>query len=126
MARVKRGVAAHARHKKVLDLAKGYRGRGSTNYRIALERVEKALRYAYRDRRNKKRDFRGLWIQRINAAVREHGLNYSQFMAGVKAAGIEIDRKVLAAIAFDDPQGFAAIVEKARAARPVAAARPAE
>ena len=126
MARVKRGVAAHARHKKVLDLAKGYRGRGSTNYRIALERVEKALRYAYRDRRNKKRDFRGLWIQRINAAVREHGLNYSQFMAGVKAAGIEIDRKVLAAIAFDDPQGFAAIVEKARAARPVAAAQPAE
>jgi len=120
MARVKRGVTAHARHKKVLDLAKGYRGRSSTNYRIALERVEKALQYAYRDRRNKKRDFRGLWIQRINAAVREHGLTYSQFIAGVKAAGIEMDRKVLAAIAFDDPQGFAAIVEKARAARPAA------
>ena len=118
MARVKRGVTAHARHKKVLDLAKGYRGRSSTNYRIALERVEKALQYAYRDRRNKKRDFRGLWIQRINAAVREHGLTYSQFMAGIKAAGVEIDRKVMAAIAFDDPQAFATLVEKARAARP--------
>jgi large subunit ribosomal protein L20 len=116
MARVKRGVTKHARHKKVLKLAKGYVGRSSTAYRPALERVEKALQYAYRDRRNKKRDFRGLWIQRINAAVREHGLTYSRFMAGVKAAGIEIDRKVLAAIAFDDAQAFAAIVEKARAA----------
>ncbi|MCO6414768.1 50S ribosomal protein L20 [Siccirubricoccus sp. KC 17139] len=118
MARVKRGVTAHARHKKVLKLAKGYVGRSSTNYRPALERVEKALQYAYRDRRNKKRDFRGLWIQRINAAVREHGLTYSQFIAGVKAAGIELDRKVMAAIAFDDPASFAALVEKARAAKP--------
>src|SRR5690348_4773760 len=84
MARVKRGVTAHARHKKVLELAKGYRGRNSSAYRIALEKVEKALRYAYRDRRNKKRDFRGLWIQRINAAAREHGLTYSQLMHGLK------------------------------------------
>lgn len=117
MARVKRGVTAHARHKKVLKLAKGYVGRSSTNYRPALERVEKALQYAYRDRRNKKRDFRGLWIQRINAAVREHGLTYSQFIAGIKAAGVEMDRKVMAALAFDEPQAFAALVEKARAAR---------
>lgn len=118
MARVKRGVTAHARHKKVLKFAKGYVGRSSTNYRPALERVEKALQYAYRDRRNKKRDFRGLWIQRINAAVREHGLTYSQFIAGIKAAGVEMDRKVMAALAFDEPQAFAALVEKARAARP--------
>jgi large subunit ribosomal protein L20 len=83
MARVKRGTTTHARHKKVLDLAKGYRGRGSKAYRIALEKVEKALRYAYRDRRNKKRDFRGLWIQRINAGVREHGMTYSQFIHGL-------------------------------------------
>ena len=116
MARVKRGVTSHARHKKVLALAAGYRGRSSTNYRIALERVEKALQYAYRDRRNKKRDFRGLWIQRINAAVREHGLTYSRFIAGIKAAGIEMDRKVMAALAFDEPAAFAALVEKAKAA----------
>ncbi|GAA0591752.1 50S ribosomal protein L20 [Craurococcus roseus] len=127
MARVKRGVVAHARHKKVLKLAKGYVGRSSTNYRIALERVEKALQYAYRDRRNKKRDFRGLWIQRINAAAREHGMTYSRFMAGIKAAGIEMDRKVMATIAFDDPQSFAALVEKAKAAAPAQpeAAQPA-
>ncbi|HWX47656.1 MAG TPA: 50S ribosomal protein L20 [Roseomonas sp.] len=118
MARVKRGVTAHARHKKVLKLAKGYVGRSSTNYRPALERVEKALQYAYRDRRNKKRDFRGLWIQRINAAVREHGLTYSKFIAGIKAAGIELDRKVLAAIAFEDAASFGALVEKAKAALP--------
>src|SRR5438309_9021714 len=118
MARVKRGVTAHARHKKVLELAKGYRGRNSSAYRIALEKVEKALRYAYRDRRNKKRDFRGLWIQRINAACRAHGMPYSHFIAGIKAANIDIDRKVMAAIAFDDPASFAALVEKARAARP--------
>ena len=120
MSRVKRGVTTHARHKKILKLAKGYVGRSSTNFRPALQRVEKALQYAYRDRRNKKRDFRGLWIQRINAAVREQGLTYSQFIAGVKAAGIELDRKVMAAIAFDDPKSFAALVEKARAARPAA------
>ena len=116
MARVKRGVTTHARHKKVLDLAKGYRGRNSTAYRIALEKVEKALRYAYRDRRNKKRDFRGLWIQRINAGVREHGLTYSQFIHGLKQAGIELDRKVLADIAAREPESFKAIVESARAA----------
>jgi large subunit ribosomal protein L20 len=116
MARVKRGVTTHARHKKVLDQSKGFVGRSSTNYRIALERLEKSLQYAYRDRRNKKREFRGLWIQRINAAVREHGLTYSRFIAGLNLAGIEIDRKVLAAIAYDDAASFAAIVEKAKAA----------
>lgn len=116
MARVKRGVTAHARHKKVLDLAKGYRGRGSTAYRVAIEKVEKALRYAYRDRRNKKRDFRGLWIQRINAGVREHGLTYSQFMHGMKLASIDIDRKVLSDLAIREPEAFAAIVAQARAA----------
>jgi large subunit ribosomal protein L20 len=110
MARVKRGVTTHARHKKVLELAKGYRGRNSSAYRIALEKVEKALRYAYRDRRNKKRDFRGLWIQRINAAAREHGLTYSQFMHGIKLAGLELDRKVLSDIAIREPEAFAAII----------------
>ena len=124
MARVKRGVVAHARHKKVLKLAKGYVGRSSTNFRPALQRVEKALQYAYRDRRNKKRDFRGLWIQRINAAVREHGMTYSRFMAGIKAAGVEMDRKVMATIAFDDPSAFAALVEKAKAAAPAAEQQP--
>ena len=113
MARVKRGVAAHARHKKVLDLAKGYRGRGSKAFRVAIEKVEKALRYAYRDRRNKKRDFRGLWIQRINAGVREHGLTYSQFIAGIKKAGIEVDRKVLADLAVREPAAFGALVKQA-------------
>src|ERR1700736_83468 len=117
MARVKRGVTAHARHKKVLGLAKGYRGRGSTVYRIAIEKVEKALRYAYRDRRNKKRDFRGLWIQRINAAVREHGLTYSQFMHGVKLAGLDIDRKGLSDLAIREPEAFQAIAATARSAR---------
>jgi large subunit ribosomal protein L20 len=124
MARVKRGVTTHARHKKVLELAKGYRGRGGTAYRIAIEKVEKALRYAYRDRRNKKRDFRGLWIQRINAAVREHGLTYSQFMHGVKLAGLELDRKVLSDLAIREPEAFAAVVGTAKAAleaQPVAA-----
>ena len=116
MARVKRGVTTHARHKKVLDASKGFFGRSSTNYRIALERLEKSLQYAYRDRRVKKREFRGLWIQRINAATREHGLTYSKFIAGLKLAGIEMDRKVLAAIAYDDPASFAAIVQKVQAA----------
>ncbi|MFT8244319.1 50S ribosomal protein L20 [Roseomonas sp. BN140053] len=120
MARVKRGVTKHARHKKVLKLAKGYVGRSSTAYRPALERVEKALQYAYRDRRNKKREFRGLWIQRINAACREHGLTYSRFIAGIKAAGIEMDRKVMATIAFDDAASFGALVEKAKASLPAA------
>ena len=125
MARVKRGVTTHARHKKVLGLAKGYRGRGGTVYRIAIEKVEKALRYAYRDRRNRKRDFRGLWIQRINAAVREHGLTYSQFMHGVKLAGLELDRKVLSDLAIREPEAFAAVIGTAKAAldqaQPVAA-----
>jgi len=116
MARVKRGVTQHARHKKVLKQAKGYVGRSSTNYRIALERLEKALRYAYRDRRNKKRDFRALWIQRINAAVRAHGLTYSKFIAGLKKAGITMDRKILAAMAYEDEQSFTEIVKKAQEA----------
>ena len=116
MARVKRGVTTHARHKKVLAQSKGFVGRSSTNYRIALERLEKSLQYAYRDRRNKKRDFRGLWIQRINAAVRDHGLTYSRFIDGLNRAGIEIDRKVLAAIAYDDAATFGEIVRKAQAA----------
>jgi large subunit ribosomal protein L20 len=116
MARVKRGTTIHARHQKVLEQSKGFRGRSATNYRIALERLEKSLQYAYRDRRNRKRDFRGLWIQRINAAVREHGLTYSRFIAGLKSAGIEMDRKMLAAIAYDDPASFGEIVKKVQAA----------
>src|ERR1700740_1364829 len=116
MASVKRGVTTHARHKKVLDLAKGYRGRGSKAYRIALEKVEKALRYAYRDRRNRKRDFRGLWIQRINAGAREHGLTYSQFMHGIKLAGLDLDRKVLSDIAIREPDAFQAIAATAQSA----------
>src|SRR5262252_10509823 len=116
MARVKRGVTTHARHKKIVDMGAGYFGRSSTNYRIALERVEKALQYAYRDRRNKKRDFRALWIQRINAGAREHGLTYSQFIAGIKRAGIAIDRKVLADLAIREPEAFQAIATTARSA----------
>ena len=116
MARVKRGVTTHARNKKVLELAKGYRGRASTNYRVAIEKVEKGLRYAYRDRRAKKRNFRGLWIQRINAGVRELGMTYSQFMNGVKRAGIELDRKVLSDLAIHEPDAFKAIVASAQAA----------
>ncbi|GIK98706.1 MAG: 50S ribosomal protein L20 [Alphaproteobacteria bacterium] len=115
MARVKRGVTTHARHKKIVDMAAGYRGRASTNFRIAIERVEKGLQYAYRDRRNRKRDFRGLWIQRINAGVREHGLTYSQFIGGIKRAGIEIDRKVLAELAAREPEAFRALVEQVKA-----------
>ena len=118
MARVKRGVTAHARHKKVLDLAKGYRGRGSKAYRVAIEKVEKGLRYAYRDRRNKKREFRGLWIQRINAGARLNGLTYSQFMDGLKKAAIEVDRKVLADIAVKDAAAFASLAATAKAAAP--------
>ncbi len=125
MARVKRGVTAHARHKKVLDLAKGYRGRGSKAYRVALEKVEKGLRYAYRDRRNKKREFRGLWIQRINAGARLNGLTYSQFMDGLKKSGIEVDRKVLADIAAQEPDSFRLLVEQAKTALGNAAAQAA-
>ena len=125
MARVKRGVTAHARHKKILDLAKGYRGRGSTAYRVAIEKVEKGLRYAYRDRRNKKREFRSLWIQRINAGARMHGLTYSQFMDGLKKAGIEVDRKVLSDIAAQEPDSFRLLVDQAKTALGGAAAQAA-
>ncbi len=114
MSRVKRGVTKKARHKKILKLAKGYRGRAKNCFRIAIQKVEKALRYAYRDRRNKKRDLRGLWIQRINAAVREHNLIYSKFINGLKLAQIDIDRKVLADLAMNQPQAFAEIVAKVK------------
>ena len=116
MARVKGGTASINRHKKVLRLASGYRGRSNNCYRIALERLEKALQYAYRDRRNKKRDFRGLWIQRINAAARIHGMTYSKLMGGLKLAGITLDRKALADIAVHDINGFGKIAEQAKAA----------
>ncbi len=116
MARVKRGVTTHARHRKILKLAKGYRGRASTCFRVAIEKVEKALRYAYRDRRAKKRNFRALWIQRINAGTRQYGVPYSRFMDGLKKAGIALDRKVLADIAAREPEAFKALVEKAQAA----------
>ena len=114
MAHVKRGTTTHARHKKILKLAKGYRGRSKSCYRIAVERVERALQYAYRDRRTKKRDFRALWIQRINAATRVHGLVYSKFISGLKAANIDLDRKVLSDLATREPETFAKIVEKAK------------
>jgi large subunit ribosomal protein L20 len=113
MARVKRGVTTHARHRKIIKLAKGYRGRSSTNFRIAIEKVEKALRYAYRDRRVRKRNFRALWIQRINAGARQNGLTYSRFMSGLKRAGIELDRKVLSDIATREPAAFKTLVEQA-------------
>jgi len=116
MARVKRGVTARARHKKVLKLAKGYRGRAKDAFRVGIEKVEKGLRYAYRDRRAKKRTFRSLWIQRINAGVRAEGLTYSEFMNGMKRAGIEIDRKVLADLAAREPAAFKTLVESARSA----------
>lgn len=116
MAHVKRGVTTHARHKKVLKMAKGYRGRNSTCFRVAIEKVEKGLKYAYRDRRAKKRNFRSLWIQRINAGVREHGMVYSQFMNGLLKAGIELDRKVLSDIATREPAAFKVLVEQSKAA----------
>jgi large subunit ribosomal protein L20 len=116
MSRVKRGVTTHARHKKILKLAKGYRGRASTCFSIAIEKVEKALRYAYRDRRAKKRNFRALWIQRINAGARANGLTYSQFMNGLKKANIALDRKVLSDIATREPESFTSLVKQAQAA----------
>ena len=115
MPRVKRGVTARARHKKVLALAKGFRGRRGNVFRIAKEAVMKAGQYAYRDRRTKKRVFRQLWIARINAAARELGLTYSQFANGIRKAGIEIDRKVLAELAVHDPAAFGAICSQAKA-----------
>ncbi|MDX1423568.1 MAG: 50S ribosomal protein L20 [Kiloniellales bacterium] len=116
MARVKRGVTTHARHKKVIKQAKGYQGRGRNAYRVAIERVEKALQYAYRDRRVKKRNFRALWIQRINAGAREHGLTYSQLMNGLRKAGVELDRKVLSDLAVREPAAFKSLVEQAQGA----------
>jgi len=120
MAHVKRGVPGRARHKKILGMAKGYRGRANSSFRIALEKVEKGLRYAYRDRRAKKRNFRALWVQRINAGAREEGMTYSQFINGLKHAGILLDRKVLADLAMQEPAAFKAIVAQARAALPKA------
>lgn len=114
MSRVKSGKVSKNRHKKILKLAKGYRGRSNNCFSIAIEKVEKALQYAYRDRRNRKRDFRGLWIQRINAAVREHNMVYSQFMGGLKKAEVDIDRKVLAELAVNNPKGFADIVNQVK------------
>ena len=116
MSRVKRGVTAHARHKKILDMAKGYRGRNKNVFRVAVEKVEKGLQYAYRDRRAKKRNFRSLWIQRINAATRLHDMTYSRFISGLNKAGIELDRKVLADIALKEPANFAKLVEAAKGA----------
>jgi large subunit ribosomal protein L20 len=116
MARVKRGVTAHAKHKKVLEQAKGFYGRRKNTIRAAKAAVDKAGQYAYRDRKVRKRQFRGLWIQRINAAARLEGLTYSRFMHGLEQAGIEIDRKVLANIAGADPVAFKAIADKVRAA----------
>jgi large subunit ribosomal protein L20 len=116
MARVKRGVTTHARHKKVIKQAKGYQGRGRNAYRVAIERVEKALQYAYRDRRVRKRNFRALWIQRINAGAREHGLTYSQLMNGLRKAGVELDRKVLSDLAVREPAAFKSLVDQAQSA----------
>ena len=118
MARIKRGVTTRSKHKRILDQAKGYYGRRKNTIRIAKQAVEKSMQYAYRDRKNKKRTFRALWIQRLNAAVREHGLTYSRFIAGLGKAGIEVDRKVLSDIAIREPEAFAAIVEQAKAALP--------
>jgi large subunit ribosomal protein L20 len=117
MARVKRGVTAHARHKKILNLAKGYRGRKKNVFRLATQAVTRAGVYAYRDRRVKKREFRALWIARINAAAREHGLSYSRFMNGLKKASIEIDRKVLSDLAMFNPEAFAGLAAQAKACR---------
>jgi len=115
MARVKRGVVANRRHKKVLKKAKGYYGARSRIYRVAIQAVTKAGQYAYRDRRVKKHEFRALWIARINAAAREHGMTYSVFMNGLKKAAIEVDRKVLADIAVADKPAFQRFVEQAKA-----------
>ena len=116
MARVKRGVVAHAKHKKVLEQAKGFYGRRKNTIRAAKAAVDRAGQYAYRDRRNKKRSFRALWIQRINAAVREEGLTYSQFINGAKKAGIELDRKVMADLAMNEGAAFKAIITQAKGA----------
>jgi len=116
MARVKRGVTSRAKHKKVLKSVKGQWGRRKNTIRVARQAMEKAMQYAYRDRRNKKRDFKSLWIQRINAGVRLEGLTYSKFINGLSKSGIKIDRKILAEIAYDNPEAFKTIVKKAQAA----------
>ena len=116
MARVKRGVTSHAKHKKVLKAVKGQWGRRKNTIRVARQAMEKAMQYAYRDRRNKKRDFKSLWIQRINAGVRAEGLTYSKFINGLSRSGIKLDRKILAEIAYDNPEAFKTIVKKAQAA----------
>ena len=116
MARVKRGVTSHAKHKKVLKAVKGQWGRRKNTIRVARQAMEKAMQYAYRDRRNKKREFKSLWIQRINAGVRAEGLTYSKFINGLNRSGIKIDRKILAEIAYDNPEAFKTIVKKAQAA----------
>ena len=118
MARVKRGVTAHAKHKKVYKAAKGYYGRRKNTIRVAKQAVEKAGQYAFRDRKRRKRNFRALWIQRLNAAVRPFGLNYSKFIDGLSKAGLIVDRKVLSDLAITQPAAFQAIVEKAKAALP--------
>ena len=117
MTRVSRGVTAKARHRKVLRRAKGYYGRRKNVFRVAVQAVERGMQYAYRDRKKRKSDFRGLWIQRINAGVRMHGMTYSQFINGLKKATIEIDRKILAELAVNQPKAFKALVEKAQSAR---------
>lgn len=116
MARVKRGVTSHARHKKIIKMAEGYFGRRKNCYRTAIQAVEKSLQYAYRDRKARKRNFRALWIQRINAGARQFGMTYSQFMNGIHKAGIEVDRKVLSDIAAREPDVFKTFVEKAQEA----------
>jgi large subunit ribosomal protein L20 len=116
MARVKRGVTAHAKHKKVLKAAKGYYGRRKNTIRIAKQAVEKANQYAYRDRKRRKRTFRALWIQRLNAAVRQFGLTYSRFIDGLGKAGVAVDRKVLSDLAIREPAAFEAIVDKVKGA----------
>ena len=116
MARVKRGVTSHAKHKKVLKAVKGQWGRRKNTIRVARQAMEKAMQYAYRDRRTKKRNFKSLWIQRINAGVRAEGLSYSKFINGLNKSGIKLDRKVLAEIAYENPEAFKAIVKKAQAA----------
>ena len=116
MARTKRGVVTKAKHKKVLKTVKGQYGRRKNTIRIARQAMEKAMQYAYRDRRNKKRDFKSLWIQRINAGVRSEGLTYSRFIHGLNKSGIKLDRKILAEIAYDNPEAFKTIVKKAQSA----------
>jgi len=116
MARTKRGVVSKAKHKKVLKSVKGQWGRRKNTIRVARQAMEKAMQYAYRDRRNKKRDFKSLWIQRINAGVRAEGLTYSKFINGLSKSGIKLDRKILAEIAYDNPEAFKSIVKKAQSA----------